>query len=304
MFSIQVRHFWLSFCLLLKLGHAFSTLPTQDTAWKTHILENSDGETLARCIEFLPEDDRPDEDELEMMYPTIRRHFAFDGGASDEHFFEGKILCRQTSFGCGKLGHQIWPASIALSAYLCSRPELIKNKSVMELGAGCGLPSAVCRDVLQASYILATDFWMVGDFEKDRLIPENWHGVNLEFNVATTQRAKVQQVDWFNPDTVRQALQTCQPNIVVGSDLVYYPADLEPFWNTIDICLKEGDVDQILLVSPLKPETREALPEFRKLLEAKGADAYDIKMEELTMHCNEIENSADSFLAMNIAMKK
>jgi predicted nicotinamide N-methyase len=265
-------------------------------------LQNSDDETLGRCIEFPPEDDRPDEDELEILYPTTRCRFSFVAADHDDTS-KDTIMIRQTSFGCGKLGHQVWSSSIALSVYLCSRPDLTQNQSIMELGAGCGLPSAVCRDVLGASSVLATDFWMVGDREKDRLIPENWHGINLEFNVVTSPRAKVQHVDWFNPDTVRQALHTGQPNIVVGSDLVYYPTDLEPFWNTIDICLKEGGVDEVILMSPLKPETREALPEFRKMLESRANEGYDINLKELTLHKDEIGNSVDRFLSMSIAME-
>ncbi|CAJ1945206.1 unnamed protein product [Cylindrotheca closterium] len=239
-----------------------------------------------------------------MFYPTARRYFQFP---SSEHnaVDSDPIMIRQTSFGCGKLGHQVWPSAIALSLYLCSQ-DFTKDKSVMELGAGCGLPSAVCRDILGVDSVLATDFWMLptSEWEKGRLIPENWHGINLEFNICkdASKTANIQQLDWHKPDSIRDALRIGKPKIVIGSDLVYYPTDLEPLWNTIEICLKEGNLDQVLLVSPLEPITREALPEFRQLLEGKGKDGYTVEIEELTVHRDEIGNSVDHFLRMSIAL--
>lgn len=289
-------------CYMLNLSHSLSTVQKHDNPWKIHILQDSEGATLGQCTEFFPEDDRPDEDELEMLFPTVRRRFAF-GTAINDGLTQDKIMIRQTSFGCGKLGYQVWPSSIALSLYLCNHPEMIKDQNIMELGAGCGLPSAVCRDLLGARFILATDFWMVSKCEQDRLIPESWHGINLKFNVETSPKAKAQHVDWFNPDTVRHALEVGQPNIVVGSDLIYYPTDLWSLWNTIEICLKDGDVDEVILISPLKPDVREALPEFRKMLENKGGKEYNVKIRELSLHCNEIGNSVDTFLSMSIALK-
>lgn len=50
----------------------------------------------------------------------------------------------------------LWPASIALSEYLESHPEIVKGKKVLELGCGLGLPSLVATHLEGA--VLATDF--------------------------------------------------------------------------------------------------------------------------------------------------
>lgn len=42
-------------------------------------------------------------------------------------------------------GHVLYPTSICLSEYLAEHAaELVKDKNVLELGAGGGLPSLVC----------------------------------------------------------------------------------------------------------------------------------------------------------------
>lgn len=50
----------------------------------------------------------------------------------------------------------LWPSSVALARYLDSHPELIKNKTILELGCGLGLPSLVASHL--GGRVLATDF--------------------------------------------------------------------------------------------------------------------------------------------------
>lgn len=50
----------------------------------------------------------------------------------------------------------LWPASEALSQYLAAHPEIIKNKTVLELGCGLGLPSLVASHL--GGKVLATDY--------------------------------------------------------------------------------------------------------------------------------------------------
>ena len=50
----------------------------------------------------------------------------------------------------------LWPAAEALSQYLCEHPDIVKNKKVLELGCGLGLPSLVASHL--GAEVLATDF--------------------------------------------------------------------------------------------------------------------------------------------------
>lgn len=51
----------------------------------------------------------------------------------------------------------IWPGSLVLCDYLCQNVDIIKNKTVIELGAGTGLPSLLCEK-LESKLILACDY--------------------------------------------------------------------------------------------------------------------------------------------------
>lgn len=102
-------------------------------------------------------------DEVEEWYPTTRQYFQFFNPHPDSNAEDSSpvLPIRTTSFGCGKMGYQIWTSSIVLSLLLsspCYRHK-IQGRRVLELGAGCGLPSVVCRDVLGAASVVATDFW-------------------------------------------------------------------------------------------------------------------------------------------------
>jgi len=50
----------------------------------------------------------------------------------------------------------LWPAGEALALFLAEHPQLIKNKSVLEIGCGVGLPSLVASHL--GARVLATDF--------------------------------------------------------------------------------------------------------------------------------------------------
>lgn len=62
--------------------------------------------------------------------------------------------------GAGTTGLRTWEAALHLGSYLLSSPEalsLVKDKAVIELGAGTGLLSFMCAGYLGASKVISTD---------------------------------------------------------------------------------------------------------------------------------------------------
>lgn len=53
-------------------------------------------------------------------------------------------------------GATVWPAAIVLMKYLEKNPELIKNKNIVDLGAGTGVTS-VASAILGAKTVICTD---------------------------------------------------------------------------------------------------------------------------------------------------
>ena len=195
-----------------------------------------------------------------------------------------KVNIRQTSFGCGRLGATVWPSGIALAALLSGDyRHLVQGKRVLELGSGCGLPSLVAKDVAGASDVMATDYWEEDDgkFDADRLVPKNLFGANLAHNIGSETAAK--HLDWHDQFNVMNVYDEFEPEVIIGSDLVYYLADTPPLIQTLNILLKSGAKDA-LLVLPLPPNAeREALPEFRSRLLDGALEDCSVQMKELTM---------------------
>jgi predicted nicotinamide N-methyase len=313
----QTGIFFLIFCIVQFYNVASFSLPSPPRdLLTTYILVDGDGSRSTSCSEMAPypaEADKKDEGEVEMLFPTRQRYF---GGFADynnlgtvvnDNHNLPLVTVRRTSFACGKMGYTVWEASIAMCLYFASCPDKIMGKRIMELGAGIGLPSVVFRDVLGAESVLATDFWRLGEeeFDKARLVPDKWHGMNLEYNVQQQGKkgARVQRLDWHNPDSIGFA-KAFNADLIVGSDLVYYPSDIQPLWNTIKT-LMDGEVGakEVILFSPLPPVTREALPEFRDFLEKEATKDFHVEMEEYTMFQNEIGEDGESFLRMTIAKR-
>ncbi|RDW66391.1 putative NNT1 [Coleophoma cylindrospora] len=54
-------------------------------------------------------------------------------------------------------GHHLWNAGRVIANYLEENAALVRGKTVLELGAGAGLPSMVCR-ILGAQKVVVTDY--------------------------------------------------------------------------------------------------------------------------------------------------
>lgn len=320
-----------------------------------------DQPVVASCSELSPLYDVCDDD-VDFWFPTARCYFAFEAdtdtdstttigdkkdGNNNEQQQQQLVMVRRTSFQCGKLGYQLWPAAVALSLNCCARArasqDTFHHQRILELGAGLGLPSVVCAQVLGAEAVLATDFWdenlpsyadsntgttnpakVQGDNDKDnRLIPTAWHGVNLAYNLhqangVPNSNARVQRLDWKDLEAVAKVRDEFQPDLVIGSDLVYYPSDLPLLYQTIECFLLEnnnnnesgGGGREIVLLSPLPPIVREALPRFRAWLDDKARTGmFRVETQHYCMHeksaaaagsQDDESSSSSSFLRMSI----
>ena len=281
---------------------------------------HGDGIDSDRCtlheIRPPPRDPREEEDEVEMYYPTSRRAFVFPHRATNPH---NKILnVRQTSFGCGKLGATVWTSALALACLLANDDDgestaTIGGKRVLELGSGCGLPSLVAKEICHAEHVLATDYWedeatgVVGNSGVgDRLVPKSLSGANLAYNIGCgsfgggmamnddSTNASVRMLDWHDEMGVFKLANEYLPDLIIGSDLVYYPMDTTPLLQTLEILLKANGGDdggtknkEAFLILPLPPKAeREALPDFRTRLAKEGAlniDNCEVIMDELEL---------------------
>jgi predicted nicotinamide N-methyase len=124
---------------------------------------------------------------------------------------------RQLISGSLTTGFRTWEAALHLGAYLLSGPgqELIKGKSILELGAGTGFLAILCAKNLGAAHVTTTD----GDEGVVEALKENLflNGLDDERKVLTSVLRWGQGVrgSWVQDDFEEHPYDT-----VIGADIV------------------------------------------------------------------------------------
>lgn len=124
---------------------------------------------------------------------------------------------------------KLWPSSIALIQFIKANTYWIKDKNILEIGAGLGLPSFMFASI--AKSILVSDY-----------MPE---AVELmEKNIQQLPFANIQamQLDWNHvPDTII-------PELVLLSDVNYNPTQFESLIALIKRCIANDAV--VIMATP------------------------------------------------------
>jgi predicted nicotinamide N-methyase len=123
---------------------------------------------------------------------------------------------------------KLWPSAMAMAEWLRDQPELISGKSVLELGAGLGLPSFIA-----ASY---ANHVTISDYIPDAL---TWIGRNIQ--QLGLKNADYSLVNWHH---------NLMPNaeVVLMSDVGYDPSDFGRLQQLISKQLQTGG--SVLLAVP------------------------------------------------------
>lgn len=120
--------------------------------------------------------------------------------------------------GAGTTGLRTWEAALHLGSYLVDSPKvaanLIREKHVLELGAGTGFLSILCAKALGAKHVTATD----GADSVVEAIKENLFANDIETGVATG----VYRWGWTLKDSfLEQQTDEHGPiETVIGADVV------------------------------------------------------------------------------------
>jgi predicted nicotinamide N-methyase len=129
---------------------------------------------------------------------------------------------RQLISGSLTTGFRTWEAALHLGAYLLSGPgqELVKDKSILELGAGTGFLAILCAKNLGAAHVTTTD----GDEGVVEALKENLflNGLDDERKVLTSVLRWGQGVrgSWVQDDLEEHPYDT-----VIGADIVSEQCD-------------------------------------------------------------------------------
>jgi len=116
---------------------------------------------------------------------------------------------------------KVWPSATALHNVLQTHPILIRDKTVLELGAGIGLPSLLMAN--EAKTIQVSDY----DLEAVELLRKNIAHLQL-------QNVQALQIDWNDlPENIN-------PEVIILSDVNYDPTQFETLTKLIEKFIHQG----------------------------------------------------------------
>lgn len=124
------------------------------------------------------------------------------------------------------VGLRTWEAGLHLAQYLHANPDLVQDKTILELGAGTGLVSTLCAGPLGARFVVATD----GRSNVVQSMQKNFHR-NRQILPKTPERLVARALNWADLEGVEEIL-TIDGNlqdidVILGADLTYSP-DIVP----------------------------------------------------------------------------
>ncbi|KAF4636411.1 hypothetical protein G7Y89_g1675 [Cudoniella acicularis] len=173
----------------------------------------------------------------------------------------------------GTTGLRTWEAALHLGDFLCSSPELIRGKVILDLGAGTGYLSIFCAKHLGASYVLATD----GSSDVVESLTTNIYLNDLQ----ESHSIAALQLRWgqvLPTDESSQTFSGRKIDVVLGADLTYYesgiPALLATFGDLFDLF---PDVVIIIAATVRNEKT------FGTFVDACGRAGFAIKISEFGM---------------------
>ncbi|KAF2027597.1 hypothetical protein EK21DRAFT_71607 [Setomelanomma holmii] len=143
------------------------------------------------------------------------------GGSSDDRTVT-LLEARSIISASGTTGLRTWEAALLLGMYLTSPngQSLIRDKRVLELGAGTGMLSILCAKQIEVAGIVATD----GDEAVVDSIKTNLFLNDLDSNGSSTRVLRTAALKWgFSLDatTFPEDYGMEAPEVLLGADVTY-----------------------------------------------------------------------------------
>ncbi|KAK2626108.1 hypothetical protein QTJ16_004370 [Diplocarpon rosae] len=182
-------------------------------------------------------------------------------------------------------GHHLWNAGRLISTYLESNPSLITSKTVLELGAGAGLPSLVCA-VLGARKIVVTDYPdadLVANLQKN---VDAYYAGGVE---SVEERALVAEGYCWGAD-VAHLLAHAAPSpptppgfdVLILADLLFNHSEHSKLVSTIELTLqKSTEAKALVFFTPYRPWLWEKDMAFFDLARKRGFSVEKVLEEKM-----------------------
>mmetsp|Transcript_23948 Transcript_23948/g.51714 ORF Transcript_23948/g.51714 Transcript_23948/m.51714 type:complete len:237 (-) Transcript_23948:99-809(-) len=169
-----------------------------------------------------------------LMLRSLRRFYPFD--ESGIPFACTTVVIKETTSQLngeedGGTGLNVWDGSLLLARYLEKRPAIVRNKTVLELGSGCGL-IGVASGILGAKLVTMTDLQytlpsMKENVERNK---SSWQGEDSHCQI------ECKECDWFHPPPITELCDdsTDSPDVILVADCVWLAHLIAPLLQTLN----------------------------------------------------------------------
>ncbi|XP_058076422.1 branched-chain-amino-acid aminotransferase-like protein 1 [Magnolia sinica] len=123
----------------------------------------------------------------------------------------------------GDTGCSIWPSSLFLSEFILSYPEIFSDKFCFEVGSGVGLVG-ISLTYVNASKVILSDGDLSSLANLKHNLELNQSRTGTEVSESTLQDVNLVETKYLKWESASVAdLQDCNPDIVLGADVMYDP---------------------------------------------------------------------------------
>jgi hypothetical protein len=217
--------------------------------------EHDDGEDPALQFRMFGEEDEED------VFEEVRYDYATPTADATTSASTTAVVIRHHAAYPNSTGLAVWSGSEILARFLCDQQRLsgtsgdttasvanVRQKKVLEVGAGAGLPGIVAHKVLGAERVLVTD----GDYDALN---------NLQTNVDANRKPILENAsdnEGFHHNETSGTIECLQliwgkavgafleehgkQDVVLAADCVYMVPSLKPLWATIDSLLDDDGI--------------------------------------------------------------
>lgn len=205
--------------------------------------------------------------------------------------------CPQLLAAGSNVGLRTWDACLRLAYYLSTEGQaLVKDRSIIELGAGTGMLSVLCANHLGAKSVLATDGLpeIVTSLEQNIAL-----NPPVEAGLNTVHAA---HFEWSDIDTLRQSVELTRDrdwleyDLILGADITYNPEHFGPLVIALVTLLDHNENATILIAGAVRN-----LNTYNAFLET--CSKSNLEVLEIDYHCPGLHQQKGFFHAIALPIK-
>lgn len=143
------------------------------------------------------------------------------------------------------VGFVMWPSAVAMSQYLVSHPSIVENKTVLELGAGCGL-TGLTASTLNPSNVVLSDFnpKVLENLQRNIAL-NNANKTTTSVGLDFYQQSGESDDCWIDIDGNSHSTV----DIIIAADIICQPSDAAAAAKTIHDALSNNGKALIICAS-------------------------------------------------------